>query len=242
MTSTFQRRALALLASAMPFVVILSPACRSIVGIPGGDIIIAGTGGSGGGQGGHGGSGKGGDGGGGPALSCDSYCNTVQAGCTGVDAVYFSLDACTKLCPFMTLGDVNDQMKNTVGCKQVLGELAKSNGDVEGCKGAGPAGNGLCGTNCESYCSLLGAICPNELTSHFGTAEQCLMDCKNIPDTMTYTAVDNTLPTDDSIQCRIRHLNSAAIGAASTHCMHAVGVGQCPLVTDGGTGDGGDGG
>lgn len=240
MISAFQRRALALLAAAMPFVVILSPACRSIVGIPGGDIIIAGTGGSGGGQGGHGGAGKGGEDAG-SGVSCEEYCATVQAGCTGANAVYFSLEACNSLCPFMTLGAADDQMKNTVGCRLDLANLAKVANDVEGCKGAGPAGNDLCGSNCESYCALLGAICPNELTNHFGGAQQCLMDCMNIPDTKTYTSTE-TLPSDDSIQCRIRHLNSAAIGAAATHCMHAIGVGQCPLVTDGGTGDAGDGG
>ncbi|MCB9506628.1 MAG: hypothetical protein H6697_03045 [Myxococcales bacterium] len=81
-----------------------------------------------------------------PTPSCEEYCTTVMAACTGDNAQYESPEACAATCADMTLGTVDDRANNTVGCRTyhagVAGESAEN--ATTHCPHAGSDGGGVC--------------------------------------------------------------------------------------------------
>lgn len=176
------------------------------------------------------------DGGGGADagdLSCASYCSAVMDACTGDNVQYASEAACLALCATMPMGAEDDSTGNTVGCRLNSARNVKLTGEVKGCIAAGPSGDDVCGSDCEAYCTSLEAICPTEFATFNG---DCLSSCAAVPDCHDYEA--DPLRDDNSLQCRIFHLTSAAIDS-TTHCPHTIAVGHCGFDADGGATDAG---
>jgi hypothetical protein len=154
---------------------------------------------------------------------CASYCQTVLTACVDDFAVYSNDRTCEGFCAVLPEG-TDDQNANTVRCRLKQAMLASDTGEVDfHCPLAGPGGDDTCGSNCEGYCTVLAATCPEELTDTFGDLAGCLEQCPSIPDLGTYNLSQTT---GNSIQCRLWHLSAATIDPGS-HCSHASGGSPC---------------
>jgi hypothetical protein len=185
-----------------------------------GSAGLGGSGAMGGSGGGSGASGSAGQAGG-SGLSCQSYCATMQENCKNENAQYPSLESCMAVCATFPAGTETDTQGNTLGCRSYhAGAAQGTTADATlHCPHAGPAGVGLCGSNCEGYCNIMVTTCPGEFSA--GTSE-CLQKCDGLAgkDSTAYTVASTT---GDTLQCRLYH---ASVGAESQqsalmHCPHA---------------------
>jgi hypothetical protein len=158
--------------------------------------------------------GAGGGGGQVQGMECSDYCGQIKAYCTGDLAQYASDEICMSTCAQFPTGTLEDTTGNTAGCRLYHAGAAAENA-AEHCPHAGPGGAGFCGDDCESYCSLVLAVCAEQ----FDTMDTCMTACNAYPDTPPFNA---TIVTGDTLQCRLYHVSVATTDAA-THCPH-VGV------------------
>jgi hypothetical protein len=155
-------------------------------------------------------------------LSCESYCAKMAETCTGANQQYASDDACQKLCKSFPVGSIDDQEGNSLGCRINAVKGAASTGEAhDACLNAGPGGNDTCGSNCDSFCASLEIVCQAQFDSLGG---DCLKTCQGIPDCGDYQA--DPLRDDNSLQCRLFHLSSAAV-QPETHCKHTLAISKC---------------
>jgi hypothetical protein len=179
----------------------------------GGDA--AGAGGVSGGEGGVGGE---------PAVTaCELYCDVMMATCgdSGANAQYPDEAQCLATCAVFPEGTTG----NSLGCRATHAALAATQGADPHCDHAGPAGVGMCGSNCEGYCSLMMNVCDGTFASN----EACMTACGTVPEN-TFTNFVYPAPAGNTLACRIAHATNAAAsaGAARTnHCTHAAGAAPC---------------
>jgi hypothetical protein len=221
-------------------------ACASIVGIDdaevdptfspgptGGTSGAAGTSpvtGGGGGAAGHAHGGLGAEGGtvstggadAGDSLTalCDEYCETVMENCPGPLQVYTSARVCGEICRQFAVGVLGETTGHSIHCRLEHAHLAVDTGEPEiHCPAAGPGGDGICGDNCQGYCSLMTAFCdPVDVR-----LADCRTACGDVPDEGGYDIRDTL---GDTVQCRLYHVSAAALDAA-LHCPHAIGRELC---------------
>jgi hypothetical protein len=171
-------------------------------------------------------------------VDCPTYCNEIQANCTGLNAQYPTMAQCTATCAkFPTLGALTDMTGDTLGCRIYhAGAPSKATPKVH-CIHGGPAGAqtnaaaGQCGDACTSFCSLNLATCTGTL-AQYASVTTCLTACNGTgPGTGFNKAnlylIDGTKtptvpPKGDSLACRLYHTTNAAIDAAAAtmHCPH----------------------
>jgi hypothetical protein len=138
-----------------------------------------------------------------------------MTGCTGSFALYSTTDACLGVCAKLPPGDDLEPAGNTVACRARQATLAiMTKEPAPYCPAAGPGGAGVCGENCDSYCSLLQQTCPAE----FAMNPDCLHACSTLNDTGKFDLQANH--EGDTIQCRLEHVSNATV-QAKTHCPHA---------------------
>jgi hypothetical protein len=204
----------------------------------GGSLQAAGAAGNGGAAGNAGAAGRGGAGGGDrggaggapetdvpePPL-CERYCDTIAAACTGDNEQYASPMACRAVCALLEAGEPGDFSGNTVECRLARALLARGTGEPAFyCHSAGPGGAGVCGTDCEGFCTIMARQC-----TQMGAFEECLPLCDAVPnltdedESITYAT---SIMGGDSVQCRLYHVSAATLDAR-THCSHAAGVALC---------------
>jgi hypothetical protein len=167
----------------------------------------------------------------GPAVLslCERYCNTVAANCPAPNEQYASPGACRAVCEKLEPGNEGGLRENTVECRLARAELAGVTGEpVTYCASAGPGGAGVCGSNCEGYCTIMAKTC----TLLIGSFEACLPECASVPDlsdppdNITY---DISVQAGDSVQCRLFHVSAATVDAIQ-HCGHASGSPPCAVL------------
>ncbi len=160
----------------------------------------------------------------GPSAACKSYCALAKTVCTGTSALYATDDTCYGICKHLDLGDPNEPTGDTLACRSNQLTLAQQTNEPGGaadyCAHAGPATNGACATNCESYCSLYTAVCngPNAPVTAPIEPDDCVAKCKGLTDTHGFDV--NTNYYGDTLQCRFVHTSAATLDA-SEHCPHA---------------------
>lgn len=174
----------------------------------------AGTGAGTAGEGGSEASGDGDEGSGGAADPCPEYCTLVNEHCEGDQAQYSGQSACESVCVGMAPGTPDDQLGNTVGCRTFHAINAAEDPDTH-CVHAGPAGGGVCGGNCESFCSLALQLCTGD-AAQWADVESCLADCEQFPDDVPFSEGQTT---GDTFACRLAHLSLAGLQPAP-HCSH----------------------
>ncbi len=153
------------------------------------------------------------------SQQCADYCNTMQKNCTQGNAVYPDKATCLAVCADLPPGGPSAPANsNTVSCRARLATLAGSS-QVEYCASAGPGGNGSCGNDCEAYCTLLQAICPDDYKA-VASVRPCTDSCKALEDEKGFSAAQQQ---GDTVQCRLVHLMAAAKdpAAAAAECPHA---------------------
>jgi hypothetical protein len=199
--------------------------CASLIGIEDASLDPKGQGGAGAVGGTTSGAGTGptdagqGGGEGDPVLSqCARYCDAVMKNCTGPVQVYESPQVCKEVCLQLPPGTPGDRSGNTVACRlfhatqiELIGEEASE------CPAAGPGGDGVCGENCDGFCTLIRGLCPAALSV------ECEASCPAIPDQGGY---NSSVMGGLSLQCRLYHVSAASLDA-DFHCPHAAGVGPC---------------
>ncbi|HEY6077795.1 MAG TPA: hypothetical protein VIW29_03285, partial [Polyangiaceae bacterium] len=147
---------------------------------------------------------------------CQDYCDTVMAACIGTNAVYTSEAHCLGICAKLEPGDPNEPVGNNVACRLRQAQIAELSEPEETCRSAGPGGDGICGSDCDAYCTLFPQICPDQYLH--GETEACLKACGGLADQSSYN-----LSADhggDSIECRLVHTASATVDPVE-HCKHA---------------------
>ena len=147
--------------------------------------------------------------------ACKDYCSKAMAACTGTFALYSTTEACLGVCAKLPAGDDVEPVGATVACRTRRAELALSTMEpATYCPSAGPGGAGVCGKNCDAYCSLLGQTCPTE----FGAIPDCQRACATLNDTGKFDLQANH--EGDTIQCRLEHVSNATV-APKSHCPHS---------------------
>lgn len=184
--------------------------------------------------------GAGGDGPDEPPGTCDAYCDSVLKNCTGKYEQYRSRQQCIEVCKRLPTGTPGDENVNSVECRIRQARFAESEAFLY-CKSAGPLGAGKCGSNCESYCSLMDATCTQGSTagnvelSYFPDHQACLANCNAMTDDATgptqYSSSATIEPSSmvgNNVYCRTFHV-AAGIeqDSASEHCPHAMGGDPC---------------
>lgn len=157
------------------------------------------------------------------APSCDDYCNLVMKSCDGQNKQYAERAHCMTMCGLLPTGTLADGNVNSVGCRQNKAGVAN---DLESCRNAGPYGNEVCGTRCESFCTIAATYCLDQQRPPFAETGLCIEQCSKA------NPADNTLkfdatkyfgpvqdPGGDTLNCRMHHLHLAMAGKV-THCPH----------------------
>lgn len=145
---------------------------------------------------------------------CIEYCDAMDANCTDQDQQYISRDTCINTCNALEPGERSEPLGNTVSCRLSLAKSASS-APGEFCPSAGALGGGDCGTNCDAWCSLLKAACPDD----YGVLPNCLASCAGIKDSGN-RSFQTSYPSAPDLQCRVYHLG-AAFDNVEVHCPHA---------------------
>lgn len=153
---------------------------------------------------------------GGTATPCASYCASIQANCTAANVQYPSLGSCLGSCAGFASGAATG---NTLECRAYHANAAGSDAATH-CPHAGPAGDGVCGANCDGFCSVAAAACTgNNLI--YASTDVCKTECLGFASvTARY---NSTLTSGNSYACRMYHLSIAATAGgsqAATHCPH----------------------
>jgi len=142
-----------------------------------------------------------------PAPTCESYCATNIASCTGEHAQYGNEQVCVAHCEtfgMLPLGTADDTSGHTVGCRAYHSTVAVAqNAPAVHCPHAGPSGGDVCGSWCENYCHLAMLNCTGSVQL-YSTLAECTAACSTIP--VNGKANDTT---GDTVQCRIHHLGLA---------------------------------
>ncbi len=152
---------------------------------------------------------------------CKKYCDEALAVCTGEYELFKTKGSCLSVCALLDEGpaDLKEAPNtNTVACRYVALQGAKL--EVDECQGAAVASQ-ICGTPCQTYCKIQPDVCGDVPTEIKLEQDDCEHQCEGVPMTPSFSMVDNY--TDDSIQCRLIHLVTAAAGTEFTtqHCPHA---------------------
>lgn len=160
-----------------------------------------------------------------PETACEEYCRVVAESCVGTDEQYASPAACLAVCAELDPGPRGDAQGNTVQCRLGRARLAATTGEPgDYCFSAGPGGAGICGDDCEGFCSVMTAKC-----TQMGSFEQCLSACDEVPDLSgppTNVTYNTTQQSGDSVQCRLFHVTAASLDPIG-HCVHAAGLAVC---------------
>ncbi len=145
---------------------------------------------------------------------CKKYCKDVMDACTGDIAQYADSSTCLHVCMKLPEGMEHEPGGNSVQCRETQAGYALIGEAERYCKKAGPGGDGTCGSDCESYCTLFSAIC----SSQYDPLPNCVESCKALRADTGFNPVDQYM--GDTIGCRLVHVSAASIDP-ETHCQHA---------------------
>lgn len=150
---------------------------------------------------------------------CLEYCDEVMENCTGEFAVYVNRASCLYSCNALPVADERsgEPDSNTVQCRLERAKAAAERPD-EACPAASPGGANECGSNCESWCLMLEAGCPEQ----FDEMADCEQACTQLAQAPGFNIAGGYELDEDNVQCRISHLGAALAGGseAELHCPH----------------------
>ena len=176
------------------------------------------------------------------ALNCTTYCDTIQAACTGANAQYPDSAHCTGTCNLFTPGaSTTETMGDTLGCRIYHAQNATLMAGAASthCPHAGPVGaasdaaTGVCSTDpCSAFCALDVKVCGTDdapvvgISNRYANLGACMTACAAFAKTPPYSA---TSPSGNTFACRIYHVTNAAAAASqansalvNTHCGHTL--------------------
>jgi hypothetical protein len=165
---------------------------------------------------------------------CADYCRIVMAACTGDLAQYESSGQCTDVCSALEPGRNDQRVENTVGCRKYHAYSSLLDPATH-CSHAGPGGDGHCGPatqppsgstgNCESYCTLLAAACPEDFDAAFADRADCIAACTGLDGAGPDSKYSVGAEPGATLQCRL--LEVARAFAEPAACAGALGGSPC---------------
>lgn len=147
-------------------------------------------------------------------VTCDEYCDQIETHCAGALTQYTNRDGCLDICAAFDQGEPGDQGGNSLECRAYHAGAALGDPDTH-CTHAGPGGAGLCGSNCEGFCTVVMAACTGG-NEAYGSINECLTACMDFADTEPFDVSD---VSGDTLACRLYHA-SVAMADPETHCAH----------------------
>jgi hypothetical protein len=187
------------------------------------------------------------------SLDCTTYCDAIQANCTGVNAQYPDSAHCRAACSsFVATGStVDDVSGNTLGCRIFYAGNPAKMAPSTNCALAGPAGDRITasvpafcsgGDVCMSFCVLEVQACgsvdvplpgdPHDASRNsiyqYRNVPNCMRQCASLDKAHDYAIAS----TGDSLSCRLLQATSAAIAVdpnaiASCASTAAAPTGMC---------------
>jgi hypothetical protein len=138
--------------------------------------------------------------------SCSSFCLALSTACVGELKVYEDREQCEAVCDATVPGDRRSIDKvDTVGCRTAHAFNALLVSPTDHCPHTGPLGANVCGAsgNCEAYCALAEAACPDEFAGNYSDNDDCVAQCAEIPghDANVYSVAEAE-KGGDTLQCR----------------------------------------
>jgi hypothetical protein len=161
------------------------------------------------------------DSGGGPdaaTVSCTEYCDQIATNCSGALTQYTNLDGCLAICGSFDQGAAGAMSGNSLECRAYHAGAALGDPDTH-CVHAGPGGAGVCGDNCEGFCTVVLGACTGANEAYASMAE-CMTACDGFADTEAFDVSD---VAGDTLACRLYHA-SVATADPVTHCQHTLPV------------------
>jgi hypothetical protein len=160
----------------------------------------------------------------GPSPACSDYCTRIMDLCQKPNEAYTDPSTCLGICALFPPGSPIEKTGNTLACR--VNQLAIQESPSaepstlkQACARSGPGGDGVCGSNCESYCQLYKSACQKDqpdLSVQYD--DDCVTKCAGLDDTNTFDTDLNY--TGDTLQCRLIHTSAATVDP-ETHCVHA---------------------
>jgi len=173
------------------------------------------------------------------AVNCSTYCDAIQANCTGDSAQYASTAQCMATCAQFTIGTSTaaDTTGNTLGCR-VHYAVVEPASAPDRCAHAGPGGDVLAsatpaacsdGNVCARFCALDLVACgsheaplPGDPQDSFGPVWQyqntrdCMLTCADYDHSPPYSSA----AVGDSLACRLGQAIASLISPseAVAHC------------------------
>ena len=158
----------------------------------------------------------------GAALSCTSYCATIQAACTSDIQQYSDMNSCVASCAAFPVGAAGDTSGDTLGCRITYAKKAAASASAAAlqCTHAGPGGDGVCGDNCSGYCDIAMMYCTAaNMAELYDSRTACMADCATRMTDMKLDAGDGQR-TDmgNEVACLLYHAQMGAVAPVS-HCL-----------------------
>jgi hypothetical protein len=152
------------------------------------------------------------------APTCAAYCNSIAANCTGANLMYGTTAECMATCGLFIVGTGADMAGNTLGCRlyhanNAAGSMQNANTH---CRHGGPGGDGLCGANCEGFCTIALGACSAQNPPPYANMGACMTACGNYATAPAYVA---TQTSGNSFACRLYHATAASANPG-LHCAH----------------------
>lgn len=191
------------------------------------------------------------------ALTCAAWCDLMSNHCP--EEVFHDEEFCNDYCGHPSLnilapGSLTDETGNTLGCRinhALQAEVTAGAEREAHCAAAAMTGGGVCGSYCDVYCDLAIEICnttnnieytgtPLFTSGGVPSRPQCLATCAAYPEDVLdgISQTDQLFGYGDTVQCRIHHLEAAAVdGQENTssyglHCGHAKEISDSGLCSD----------
>lgn len=192
-------------------------------------------------------------------LDCSTYCDKIQANCTGANQQYLDAEHCAATCMSFTVGTstVTDTSGDTLGCR-INYAVAAATTPATHCAHAGPAGDQITaspafcsgGDSCTIFCTLEIKACgssdvplpgdPKDATNNplwqYKNMADCMRSCDG--DGSVFPGYDKThayttTSMGNSLACRLLQATSAAISVtpnAKMYCANTAEFARGPCV------------
>lgn len=144
------------------------------------------------------------------------YCTALVSDCKSHSIG--SVDLCLQILNKTDLGDIEDDNKDTIGCRYKYLANATYN-TTEKCRYAGPSGGGRCGSMLKTVCRVATEVCTGVSGTPYATAADCELGLK--PSELNLgSRQGGDAATEDSLECRLYHAYASLIDTANPHCTH----------------------
>ncbi len=154
---------------------------------------------------------------GGVVATCEGYCTTLLANCTGNNSQFTGMDQCVASCAAYPTGTIADTSGNTLGCRAYHAGAAAGSATAATthCAHAGPGGDGTCGTVCDGFCQIAQKYCTGA-NQVYTSLPDCKATCALAKVDLRFSVTPE--PTGAQQACLLYHAQEGSVVPAD-HCL-----------------------